>query len=57
MNVWDILLLALLAAAVLSAVLSLRRARRGGGCGCGCAGCTRACDKRGSEAEKRDREP
>ena len=40
MNAVDILLLALIAAAVIRAVLrSVKRAKHGG-CGCGCDGCT-----------------
>ena len=38
MNVWDIVLIAVIAACVVCAVFLLKK--RGGGCGCGCPGCT-----------------
>ena len=52
MNLWDILLLAGLAVAVILALrgLVLRR-RQGKGCGGGCAGCTLDCERR---TEKED---
>ena len=37
MNIWDILIVALLAAALLWAILRLKR--RKGGCSCGCESC------------------
>ncbi len=37
MNLWDILIVALLAAAVVLSVLRLRR--KHGGCSCGCESC------------------
>ncbi len=47
MNIWDILILLLLAAALLRAFLVFRRSRSSGtGCGCGCEGCTKACAKK-----------
>ena len=42
MNVWDIVILALVAAALFFAVRKVRKNRRTGGCGCGCAGCTKS---------------
>ena len=47
MNLWDILILSAVAAAVLFAVFRIRR--RGGGCGCGCDGCGADCGKRQKE--------
>ncbi len=41
MNIWDIVISALLAAALFFAVRRIRR--RGSGCGCGCDGCTKGC--------------
>ena len=47
MNLWDILLLAGLAAAVLLALRGLiRRRRQGKGCCGGCAGCALDCERR-----------
>jgi len=43
MNIWDILILALLAAAVGLALKTLRGRKNSGGCACGCEGCTRQC--------------
>ena len=51
-NVWDIVLIAVLLAAVALAVLRVVRVRRGSGCGCGCDGCTRGCRKQ-EEKEQR----
>lgn len=58
MNIWDILIIALLLAVVIPAVLRLRRGR--GGCSCGgsggCAGCSgcAACARR-DNCRKRER--
>ena len=46
MNIWDILILAAVAAAVFFAVRRVWKTRRSGGCGCGCAGCNGACGKK-----------
>ena len=42
MNIWDILILAAVAAAVFFAVRRVHKTRRSGGCGCGCEGCTKS---------------
>ncbi len=39
MNIYDILILALVAAAVVCAALVIRRNRKKGRCSCGCDGC------------------
>ena len=51
MNVWDIVILAQVAAALFFAVRKVRKNRRAGGCGCGCAGCTKSaqCGRLGTE--------
>lgn len=49
MNVWDILLLGILAVALILAARRVAKARKSGGCGCGCAGCTRSCADRGGK--------
>ena len=41
----DIVLLALLAAAVIRAVIVTVRTKKNGGCGCGCEGCAGSCRK------------
>ena len=48
MNLWDILILTLVAAAVLFAVRAIRRGRTGGchGCSGSCDACERSCDKK-----------
>ena len=46
MNIWDILILAGIGAAVVAAFRILRAKGQRGGCGCGCAGCTKTCDAR-----------
>ena len=46
MNAADILLLALLAAALIWAVVRCVKNAKRGGCGCGCDGCTAQCRKR-----------
>ena len=48
MNIWDIALIAVLAAAVGFAVRRVLRTRKNGGCGCGCGceGCTKGCGMR-----------
>ncbi len=46
MNVWDFVILGIIALAVAGAILSIRRQRKKGGstCGYGCEGC-QLCDK------------
>lgn len=39
MNIWDILILLAVAAAVAGAIRVLRKSGRRGGCSCGCGGC------------------
>ena len=46
MNVWDIVILAVVAAALFLAVRKVRRNRRTGGCGCGCEGCSKSCGQK-----------
>lgn len=55
MNWIDILLAALIAAAMFFAVRKTIRDRKKGGCGCGCAGCTRACPSKLLEQQKEDK--
>ena len=51
MNIWDILILAIV---VLLAVMAVRRLvkNRKSGCSCGCAGCTKDCAARQDEKAK-----
>ena len=60
MNVWDIALLVLLAAAVVFALRRILRARRNGGCSCGsCSGCSGACERcasRGSCGARKEKD-
>ena len=46
MNLWDILLVAAIAAAAGLAVRRIAASRKKGGCGCGCEGCTRTCGRK-----------
>jgi len=50
MNLWDFLILGIVALAVVAAILSLRKDRKKGrsSCGCGCEGCSMedSCKKR-----------
>lgn len=43
MNLWDIALIAVLAAAVTGAVRVTMRRKKRGGCGCGCEDCDGRC--------------
>ena len=52
MNLWDILILLILAGAVTLAVHFMRGKGRTGGCSCGCSGCTKDCAARREEKEK-----
>ena len=45
MNVWDILLILLLAVIVAAAIRHCIRAGKRGGCGCGCDGCGAPCGR------------
>ena len=46
MNLWDIALIVLIAAALGFALRRVIRTRKSGGCGCGCEGCTAKCEGR-----------
>ena len=46
MNIWDILILCAVGAAVAAAVRTLRGKGKQGGCSCGCGGCTKECASR-----------
>ena len=48
MNVWDILIVALVLLAVAGAVKTLRK--RKGGCSCGCGGCPGKCANPGNRS-------
>ncbi len=54
MNIWDILILAAVAAAIVLALRTLRGKKKSGGCSCGCGGCEKDCPARtgGKEWEK-----
>ncbi len=43
MNVWDIVVLAMIGAGVYLAVRRARKTGKSGGCSCGCEGCRRPC--------------
>lgn len=49
MNVWDIVILILLGCALVLALRSGRRARRGGCCADGCRGCSGCSDREKNE--------
>ena len=51
MNIWDILILLLVAGAVLAAALVMR-GKKGGRCSCGCSGCAKDCPVRQGEKAK-----
>ena len=59
MNVWDIVIIAVIAAAVIFAVRSA--VKRKGRCSCGCGGCSRKCEKERnvtlSEAQAEPKDP
>ncbi len=46
MNVWDIVIIAGVAAAVIAAVTVIIKNRKKGKCSCGCDGCNLKCDKK-----------
>lgn len=54
MNVWDIVILAVIAAAVGLAVRKIRKNK--GGCSCGCSGCRKseACENRAKPDKRPD---
>ena len=49
MNIWDILIILLVGAAVLAALRIMRGHRETGACACGCEGCTKKCSVRQEE--------
>lgn len=49
MNIWDILILLAVAAAVGIALRVIRGKKKTGGCSCGCGGCTKDCPSRRGE--------
>ncbi|MBR0268054.1 MAG: FeoB-associated Cys-rich membrane protein [Clostridia bacterium] len=52
MNIWDILILALIAGAVILAIRVWSGKNKKGGCSCGCGGCTKDCVMRRDEKPK-----
>ena len=52
MNIWDLLILALVAGGITLAVRTLRGKKGAGRCSCGCAGCTKDCAARQDEKAK-----
>ena len=46
MNIWDIALIAAIAAALGFALRRVIRTRKMGGCGCGCEGCAKGCGRK-----------
>lgn len=46
MNITDIILILIIAAALVLAVRSTIKQRRTGGCSCGCSGCNMQCSKK-----------
>ena len=55
MNLWDVLILVLVAAAVFLAWKTLRGKTKSGGCSCGCGGCTQECAACREKQEKTDK--
>ena len=49
MNIWDILILLILAGIIALALRALRGKKRSGGCSCGCGGCAKDCPARRDE--------
>ena len=52
MNLWDILILLLVAGGIALALVFMRRNGRRGGCSCGCDGCGKDCAMRQAEKKK-----
>ena len=52
MNLWDILILLILAGGIALALHVMRGKGRTGGCSCGCSGCAKDCAARREEKEK-----
>jgi hypothetical protein len=52
MNIWDILILAVILAAVAAAFRVMKSKNGRGGCGCGCDGCTKSCASRQNGPDK-----
>ena len=55
MNLWDILILLVLAGCVAAALQILRGKKRTGKCSCGCGGCTKDCPARQAEKSETKR--
>lgn len=45
MNLWDVIIIVLIALLVFGAVFLIKRGKRNG-CSCGCEGCSRSCENR-----------
>ena len=52
MNIWDILILAVILAAVAAAFRVMKSKNGRGGCGCGCDGCKKSCASRQNGPDK-----
>jgi len=46
MNIWDILILVLIAGLVIWALLRARKRKKAGRCACGCEGCAAPCERK-----------
>ncbi|MCQ2464874.1 MAG: FeoB-associated Cys-rich membrane protein [Oscillospiraceae bacterium] len=46
MNIWDIIITALIALMLIMAVRSIVKNKKAGKCTCGCEGCAAGCDKK-----------
>ena len=55
MNLWDVLILLILAGCVAAALRILRGKKRTGGCSCGCGGCAKDCPARQAEKTETNR--
>ena len=54
MNLWDILIIAVIAGITMLALKAMNGKGKSGGCSCGCGGCSKDCSMR--KPEKSDRE-
>lgn len=53
MNLWDVLILGLVASAVVLALLQMwKNRRRNGGCSCGCSDCEKSCQSKQDFSKK-----
>lgn len=55
MNIWDILILLLVAFAAVTALRAMRSKKQNGGCSCGCSGCKKECTIRQEENTETNR--